>query len=81
MVKLPDQVVLGTWKRIDKSLACEPMVDARFMAPVVVAVGYQLKCRFTKRTGNDAVMVILPVGRHSVDSPLTDGEEPSLAWD
>ncbi len=62
MVKLPDHAVLGNWKRLDDAIVCEANFCARFMVPVVVTGSYQLTCKFTRRTGNEFVGLILPVG-------------------
>lgn len=62
MVKLPDHTVLGNWTRRDGAIGCEAFPNARFMVPIVVTGSYQVTCRFTRRTGNQGVAVIFPVG-------------------
>ena len=62
LVRLPDHVLLGNWKRKDEAVICDPSDDARFIIPVVVSGNYELKCEFTRRTGDDAVGLIIPIG-------------------
>lgn len=62
LVRLPDHVLLGNWKRKDGAILCDPSDDARFIIPVVVSGNYELKCEFTRRTGDEAVGLIVPVG-------------------
>jgi len=67
MVKLPDHVMLGSWKRMGESVTCEALPDARFMVPVGVAGNYELSCKFTRRTNNEAIVLVLPVGETSCE--------------
>ena len=63
MVKLPGHVLLGKWRRNDEALICEPSGDARFIVPVSIRGSYELTCDFTRRTNEDCVGVIFPVGQ------------------
>ncbi len=62
LVKLPEHALLGKWKRIEGSLVCEPSVDARVLAPVAIRGSYELSVEFTRKTGEDSVMVLIPIG-------------------
>ncbi|MCX7422621.1 MAG: hypothetical protein NT013_24195 [Planctomycetia bacterium] len=62
MVKLPENVMRGNWKRIDGALSCEAGPDAMFFVPVAVHGNYQLNCEFTRRTHDDHVSITFPVG-------------------
>ena len=62
MVQLPEHAEVGKWQRSGDSLRCEPAPGARFMVPVALRGSYELDCEFTRRSGNDTVFVVLPVG-------------------
>lgn len=62
MVKLPDNALHGKWQRRDGALVCEASGNARFMVPVAIRGSYELTCEFTRRTNNEAIGVVLPVG-------------------
>lgn len=66
MVKLPEHNLRGTWKRQDGAIVCEPSAGAEFMVPVAILGSYELNCEFTRRTHDDDVGLILPVGVTSV---------------
>lgn len=65
MVHLPDHALRGTWKKLDGSFVCEPSTDAQLMLPVAVSGSYRVECDFTRRTGENSIAVILPVGTSS----------------
>lgn len=65
MVKLPDHALRGNWKCIDESLVCEPADDAQLMLPVALKGSYSIECEFTRRSGEETIVVVLPVGNSS----------------
>lgn len=62
LVKLPDHIVEGTWRRQDNGLLCEAKLHTRFMAPVAVTGSYQLTCKFTRKEKREGIHFSLPVG-------------------
>lgn len=62
MVRIPDHAVLGHWSVVDRKLVSEATLRGRVMVPVVAAGGYELSCKFLRRSGKEAVTLIIPVG-------------------
>ena len=63
LVKTPDHAVMGQWSRQPQGLVSETLLRSRFMAPVAVSGSYEATCRFSRRSGKEAVTFILPVGQ------------------
>jgi len=66
-MKLPDHGIVGNWHHLPGGgIACEEFqYNSRVMAPAVVTGSFELQCKFVRRTGNEAVGFILPVGNSS----------------
>ncbi len=62
MVRLPNHSLRGTWKQQGDALVCEPSDDAQLMLPVAVSGSYEIDCEFTRRSGEETIAVVLPVG-------------------
>ena len=62
LIRLPEHALLGKWKRVEGSLVCEPSRDARVLAPVAIRGSYELSVEFTRKSGDDSVMVLIPIG-------------------
>lgn len=65
LVRLPDHALRGTWKKLDGSFVCEPSADAQLTLPIAVSGSYRIECEFTRRTGEETIVVVLPVGTSS----------------
>ena len=61
-VRLDRDRVVGEWVHDGNTLSVKPGYTSRIMAPVTVQGSYDVELRFVRRSGNDAVMVHLPVG-------------------
>jgi hypothetical protein len=54
--------VYGKWTRESGAIVCAPGQFTRLQLPVEVSGGYDLEVEFTRKTGSDEVVVILPIG-------------------
>ncbi len=72
MVKLPEHAVMGRWKREGDEVVCEPGFFSRVLTPVVIAGSYEVNASITRRSGNDCVHLILPVGYAACELCLDD---------
>jgi len=61
-IDLERGVVEGSWKRDSSGVLAEPGDNARIMLPVSIEGSYDLEVEFTRRQGNDAVALLLPIG-------------------
>ena len=71
LVKLPEHALIGKWKRVEGALVCEPSVDARVLAPVAIRGSYELSVEFTRKSGEDSVMVLIPIGANTCSVVLS----------
>lgn len=54
--------VVGNWDRVDDGLRVTAKVGARCMIPASLPDTYRLRAEFTRKSGNDVVAFLLPVG-------------------
>ena len=62
MVDLSKHVYRGHWERQGHGVGCDESVDATLMAPVAVSGSYEVDLEFTRRTQNDGISLIGPMG-------------------
>ncbi|MEQ8789964.1 MAG: bifunctional serine/threonine-protein kinase/formylglycine-generating enzyme family protein [Pirellulaceae bacterium] len=58
--------IFGTWRHTPDGLTVDPARIARILVPTRPSGGYDLNVEFTRRSGVEAVILVLPVGRGSV---------------
>ncbi len=63
MVKVPDDVVLGSWSLSNHVLSCQASPDATCRFPVVVRGSYELEYTFVRKVGSEALFIYIPVER------------------
>lgn len=71
MVKVPEHVLRGKWRKDFSTMICEPSWDSRFQVPVGLRGSYELNCEFTRRAGSENIAVIFPVGAVSTSIVLS----------
>jgi hypothetical protein len=57
-----DHVISGEWTRSGNSVRCAAGENSRIVIPVHVNGTYEIECEFCRHTGNDVVLLMLPVG-------------------
>ena len=64
-VDLSWHTVSGDWHREGDELITEPGPMSRIMLPFTLDGSYEIMAEFTRTEGEDAISVMLPVGRRS----------------
>lgn len=74
-------VVQGKWMRLGSELAVGAIEAGRIMVPYKPVGSYEVKVGFTRKGGEDAVCVFLPVGGNQAMLVLGGGDQVSgLQW-